>query len=388
MRKPKPPNRPEPLSNVIELPRDRSQQGPAVGVGSVMVRASDIDPRRQEWLWFGHLPRGGLELMTGVPNMGKSQVQISHVASVTTRKEWPDGSPSGEPASVIMLTAEDKLDTTLVPRLIAAGADLVRVHILKSIRTDKKTNRQFLIGSDLDLLRERISQIGDVVLVTIDPITAYMGGKIDSHKATDVRDQLGPLSAFAEEMNVCVSAITHPAKAANQTAINSFIGSQAFIAACRVGHLCAPEMGEDGDANPTLTGQVLYTHVKHNLSKRQDTLGYRIKIVDVMTRDGLSETPMVVWYKDVADLTGDQAIAAAAGGGGNDRQKQQRDLQARLSKLLFNRSLPAKEVEEEVKAWGFTHDQLRTARQKLGIVAKKVVGEGQKDGPWMWSIEF
>jgi integrase len=58
-----------------------------------------------------------------------------------------------------------------------AGADLHRVHILKSIRRDDK-DHMFLLAEDLDELRCAIVDIGIglVRLVTMDPVTAYMGG--------------------------------------------------------------------------------------------------------------------------------------------------------------------------------------------------------------------
>ena len=37
----------------------------------------------------------------------------------------------------------------------------------------------------MEILAKTIAEVGDVGLVTIDPITAYMGGKVDSHRATD-----------------------------------------------------------------------------------------------------------------------------------------------------------------------------------------------------------
>ena len=106
--------------------------------------------------------------------------------------KWPDGASAIAPMNVIMVTAEDALDQEVVPRLIAAGANLERVHILKCIKADNR-RRQFLLAEDLDELQRAIKQIGDVGLITIDPITAYMGGKMDSHKTTEVRSQLGPL---------------------------------------------------------------------------------------------------------------------------------------------------------------------------------------------------
>ena len=41
-----------------------------------------------------------------------------------------------------------------------------------------------------------VRDIGDVGLITIDPITAYMGGKIDSHKTTEVRSSARTAEGF------------------------------------------------------------------------------------------------------------------------------------------------------------------------------------------------
>ena len=134
------------------------------------------------------------------------------MARATTGRDWPDGAPGVAPMNVIMLTAEDTLDQEVIPRLHAAEADLAHIHIIKCIRKDNKTDRQFLLDEDLERLKVAVRDIGDVGLITIDPITAYMGGKIDSHKTTEVRSQLGPLKDFAEEMDVAISTITHPPK--------------------------------------------------------------------------------------------------------------------------------------------------------------------------------
>ena len=204
---------------------------------AVIVRASEVKMREKEWLWEGHLLRGALELLTGLPGLGKSQVQIHLLACATAGLVWPNGARAIEPVDVIMVTAEDAIDTEVVPRLMAAGADLDRIHILKCIKTDK-AQRQFLLADDLAKLEQAVAEIGNVGLICLDPITAYMGGKMDSHKATEVRSQLGPLKDFAERTNVALSAITHPAKNAGTKAIDHFIGSQAFVAAARVGHAC------------------------------------------------------------------------------------------------------------------------------------------------------
>ena len=107
-----------------------------------MVCAADVKMRVKRWLWEGHLLCGALELLTGQPGLGKSQLQCYIVACVTAGLPWPDGAKAIAPANVIMVTAEDALDTEVVPRLKAAGADLKRIFFLQYIKTDKH-KRQF-----------------------------------------------------------------------------------------------------------------------------------------------------------------------------------------------------------------------------------------------------
>jgi AAA domain/Bifunctional DNA primase/polymerase, N-terminal len=257
-----------------------------------IICSADIKIRAKHWLWEGHLLRGAVELLSGVPGLGKSQVQISYIACATAELPWPNGSPAIEPVNVIMVTAEDTLDQEVVPRLIAAGANLKRVFILKYIRTDPKTKRQFLLAEDIEQLETEMENVGDVGLISIDPITAYMGGKVDSHKATEVRSQLGPLKDFAERNDVAISAITHPAKNAGHKAIDHFIGSQAFVAAARIGHVCVEEMEQDDEGKTKMvpSGRILFANPKNNADKRMATLAYKIASVSVGQDPNTSET--------------------------------------------------------------------------------------------------
>ena len=243
-----------------------------------LIRASSVQIRVVDWLWSGHLARGDLEITAGLPGIGKSQIQCSHAASITTLKAWPDGSKSGARGEIIMLTAEDSKSHTLCPRLIAAGADLDRIHILGKIRKDSR-GRMFLLHEDIELLAKIIAGNPLISLITIDPITAFMGGKLDSHRATDVRNQLGPLADLAERSHVAISAITHPPKHAGMRALDMFIGSQAFIAAARIGHVCIPEMEESESGNRVETGRALFATPKHTNSPGDHvpTLAFRLE---------------------------------------------------------------------------------------------------------------
>src|SRR5262249_42231426 len=118
--------------------------------------------------------------------------------------------------------------------------------------------------------------------------------------------QLGPLADLAERMDVALSAITHPAKHSTQRAIDHFIGSQAFIAAARIGHMAIEEMdqGEDGQRIPT--GRSLFTNAKNNVSRKMPTLAYRVVENQL---DGGIKAARVVW-EEIVDITADQAVAA------------------------------------------------------------------------------
>ena len=343
--------------------------------GYVLVRAADIVPRALDWLWQGHILRGSQELLTGVPGGGKSQIHCAFVAYVTTGGAWPDGCNGAPPGNVIMLTAEDCLDQTIVPRLIAAGANRDRVFLLKKIRRDNK-ERMFLLGEDLEELERIIAKTGDVRLITIDPITAYMGHKLDSHRATDVRGQLGPLADLAERSDVSLSAITHPPKHTSQRAIDQFIGSQAFIAAARIGHMTVEEIDEDEHGNCVPTGRSLFTNPKNNVSRKMSTLAYRI---DEKQLDGGIHAPFITW-EEIVDITADEAIAASMPSNKNKRS----DAAIFLADILASGPVLVKLIEERATEHGLSKDQLKRAKQKLDVAAFKE--HGKLDGPWFWAL--
>ena len=61
----------------------------------------------------------------------------------------------------------------------------------------------------------------------------------------DVRSVLGPFAQFAEDHEVGVWAVTHPAKGAGANALNAFIGSVGYIAAARLGFVAVDEQDSE-----------------------------------------------------------------------------------------------------------------------------------------------
>jgi hypothetical protein len=48
-----------------------------------VVCAANVVMRPKRWLWKGHLLRGAMELLTGIPGLGKSQVHCHYAACAT-----------------------------------------------------------------------------------------------------------------------------------------------------------------------------------------------------------------------------------------------------------------------------------------------------------------
>lgn len=93
-----------------------------------------------------------------------------------------------------------------MPRLIAAGADLDRVHFLEA----KRDERPDLIGLPGD-----IPEIADTAvrlsakLIVIDPLTAALGARLDTHRDAAVRSVLAPLAQMACERRAGRRILAH-----------------------------------------------------------------------------------------------------------------------------------------------------------------------------------
>src|SRR5262249_11591904 len=124
---------------------------------------------------------------------------------------------------------------TVVPRLLAAGADLERIEIVNMVGGDKDTDRMFNLMTDLALLKQKIVEVGDVRLIQIDPISAYLGiGKVDSFRTTDVRAVLARVVSVAAETTAAMVGVMHFNKKTDVTnAMLRISDSLAFVATAR-----------------------------------------------------------------------------------------------------------------------------------------------------------
>jgi putative DNA primase/helicase len=329
----------------------------------------DVESEAVTWMWPGRLARGHVTLMAGAPGDGKSQISCDITSRVTTGDVWPDGgrAPFG---SVIMLSAEDSVKDVIRPRLEAAGADLKRVHVINAALSKDGKQRTFDLQTDLAELRWLVAKIGDVVLVILDPITSYMGSKIDSHRTTDVRSVLEPLSRFAEETGVAVLAISHPPKAAQGKAINSVTGSLAFVAAARMVFMTATEPE---------TKRRLLLSVKSNLGANAPGLGYRMEQQTISK--GIVGSH-VVWDSAPVKITADEALRQSNADGG----RKVADAKAMILEALADGAMSAEALNDVAESDDISAATMRRARSELKKARKIVKRKTDFKGGWEWAI--
>lgn len=155
--------------------------------------ASAVTMRRLRWLWSNRIVLGGLTLLAGREGLGKSTVAVDLAARVT-RGELA-GEFLGEPRHVIYVNSEDARDSTIVPRLVAAGADLDRVVFLDAISsTDDES--PLVLPHDTRLLAEEIEELG-AALVVLDAATSVIDSALDGDRDRQMRRGLEPISKLA-----------------------------------------------------------------------------------------------------------------------------------------------------------------------------------------------
>ncbi len=335
----------------------------------VFKRLADIEPRAVNWLWPDRIPRGKFVLFTGAPDAGKTQAALDIGARMTTASSWPDGSGKAPLGSVVILTAEGGLADTIRTRAEAADANMMRIHCLEATFGEDGNRSVFSLQADLAQLGEKIAALGDVALVIIDPITAYLGaGKIDTHKTSDVRAVLSPLGEFADAHSVTVLGITHPPKAGGGKAMNAATGSLAFIAAARSAYLFMIEAE---------TGRTLVLPIKNNLGPRKDGLAFRI-VQRLIDREIVASH--IVWDSAPVTMTADEAMAIEAGG------FEDRSSRAEAAEFLRQRlaagPVRVKEIEQDAAAVLISKRTLTRARRELGIVTERQGGLAS-EGSWV-----
>ena len=256
------------------------------------------------------------------------------------------------------------------PRLEAAGADLTRVHFIEAVR-EADGRRGFDLQRDIALLQQALAELGDVVLIIIDPITAYMG-RIDTHRTSDVRAALAPLAALARDSRAAMIAVSHPSKSSSTEAMMKVTGSLAFVAAARAAYLIVKDKDDES--------RRLFLPIKNNLGVDDSGFAYSVESVDL--GNGIV-APRVVFEDERVYVTADEALSGPSGEDDGDGGSSALGEAAQfLREVLAEGPLPAKVIFAMSEEAGIAKKTVRRAQERLQIKPKKA-GYG---GQWMWDL--
>lgn len=201
----------------------------------ILTCFSDIEPRKVDWLWLNRFPMGRISVLAGPQGLGKTFIVCDMAAHVSTGKAWPDGALCSQ-GSVIVVSCEDDPHNTLRPRLDAHGADVRYIHLLQGVeRIDDEghKNQTPFSLADVQALEMALQANPDCRLVIVDPVGAYLGGKVSASADNEVREVLSPVARLAEQYHVAVLVVAHHRKAAGYSADDLVLGSRAFTALAR-----------------------------------------------------------------------------------------------------------------------------------------------------------
>lgn len=333
------------------------------------VSAADIKPLAIRWLWPGWLAKGKLHILAGAGGTGKTTLLLSLIATITTGGRWPDGELCQERGNALIWSSEDDPADTLVPRLIAAGADLSRVHIIQGRINAQGEADPFDPSNDIGLLRDTVRELGSVSLLMLDPVVSAVKG--DMHKANDVRRGLQGVVDFAEANLCAVVGISHFAKGgAGSSPADRVIGSQAFSALARTVLVAAKQ--QDSDAR-------VLARAKSNIGTDEGGVSYTI---EPCTIPGEIDTTHVAW----GDLIEGSAreILGDVEGSDDDTRMDDDDPSEALKRILKDGPMTGKQVKSLMAENGYSAKQTRTAREKLSVVTARE-GFG-KEIKTLWSL--
>jgi hypothetical protein len=311
--------------------------------------ASRIAPGKVEWLWPDRVPFGKLSVLAGDPAAGKTTLALDLAARLSTGRRAPgDQRLGGTAQSALILSAEDGAADVLVPRLIAAQANLKRVRL-------RELHELLTLPDDVDALSKEIARFR-IGLVVLDPLSAFLGS---SSRTSGVRRALASVAGMAEDTGAAVLGIEHLNKSASKSPLHRVLGSVAVTGAARVVLVA----GRDpDDATRFLLGAL-----KTNLAPLAPSLAYRLVVAKHATH---------VEWAGVSPRTATEILASPQHGQGSALERAERYLTETLSK---GEAL-MRDIEALARKHGIAGPTLQRAKRALGVQSQR------REDQWWWRL--
>jgi hypothetical protein len=360
--------------------RFHTEKTPEFNATIVGIRMSDIRTEKLEWLWPDKIPAGNITLFGGQPGCGKSVVLLDIIARTTTGRDWADGSKNtAGPRDVLLLASEDGEADTIKPRLIAAGADMSRIIVIRRVLVEppdgdkgkEKSKHPFQLSEDTLTLKHALKENPNVALVALDPISAFFGD-CDPNKDKEIRPVMEAIADAMDGTKCAFVAIIHNNKRGDADSISKILGASSVVGVARA----VWGFGYDAD-DKTLRHMLL---VKGNLSEKRTGMSYKLVNTPIKLDDGEEDQQPVCDWQGETDEDADDMLA-------KKREKVKNggvELKSDAAQMMLIRELAdgwrlLRDLHRIREKEGISESTMKRARYALGIISTKAA-------PWMWAM--
>jgi len=346
-------------------------EGPSVN----LISGADIRPEPIRWLWNEWLAAGKFHVLAGPPGTGKTTIASALAATLSCGGRWPDGTMA-QAGNVLIWSGEDDPKDTLVPRMVALDANMARVHFVGAVN-DGDDLLTFDPAEHLELLALAAARIGGIKLLIVDPIVSAIAG--DSHKNAEVRRGLQPLVTLAERLDCAVLGISHFSKGTSgRDPVERVTGSIAFGALARLVFAAAklPDDDQEGGAR-------IFVRSKSNLGPDCGGFRYDLDQIELDDFPGVFASRLS-WGSSMEGNARDILNRAEAfpKDEAQPDEADAREVDIWLKDFLSHGPKTAKEVFSAGRDEGYSKDQLKNAKRRLGVIS----GKNGYQGEWAWSM--
>ena len=367
-----------------ELPSGSTKAQPAAAAAKakqilITRRASDIKPQILKWLWQNHIQLGAVNLIAGPEGRGKSLIAVDIAARTSTGSPWPDGSAC-EGGRVLYCSAEENIEAVVVPRLMAAAADLSKIEIVDGLGSSTDEGK---VIADVDLKKclpavyAKLKDIGEGEAFRLCIWDTFQSVCLSAdHKSnTEQKAIIQPLQAIADELGVAMICIEHHSRgglAGKGNPDAAILGGGLTRTARVIWHVI-----EDPESPEAIR---LFIPGKMNNCSKAEDLGWRFTFEDVerCIAGQQVKLPRVEWIEPAGVTIHEvQAKVNGEAGAGGDAKGQFAAAVEWLREHLTEPT-PAAVMEQGFRSEGFSKTTMKRAKDHLCIKSKRTA-EG-----WLW----
>lgn len=331
----------------VEVDQNKNPKGKLAPLRT--IRLSEVVAEDVTWLWKPFIAEGSFSIIEGEEEGGKTFATLALATAIASGRGLPLNSAEEpfEPATVVLMSAEDSLPHTIKPRLESMNAPCERIIAI---------DEPFTLDSDGVTRLAMVLAEHEPKLLIIDPLFSY-AGKINIDRDNEIRSVTDRLIRLGEKFGCSIGGVRHIGKAKGHGDPRAAgLNGIAWRAAARSVLL----VGKDPDDGRKRA----IVQTKNNLGPRYPkAIGFEI-------RDG-----QFFWTGE-SSLTAERMLGRSLDA---DTRSEHNDTVTFLMEALSGGEREAKDVENEANKFGITTKQLRSARMSVGVLWRREgFGKGSK----------